>query len=54
MDSPVPYIMGMSIETWNSVAQSKFEAIEHDEPIAVLRFEGDFPVLQLPQCCLQT
>jgi len=54
MDSPVPYIIGMSIETWNLVAQSKFEAIEHDEPIAVLRFEGDFPILQLPQCCLQT
>lgn len=51
MDSPVPYVIGMSIETWNGAARAKYEALEHEEPIAVLRFEGDFPILQLPSCC---
>ena len=44
----MPYVIGMSIETWNAAARAKYEMLEHEEPIAVLRFEGDFPILQLP------
>ena len=50
MDSPVPYIIGMNIDTWTASAEAKYIKLQKEELIAVLRFEGDQPVLNFPSC----
>jgi hypothetical protein len=48
MDSPVPYILGMNVEVWDSAAQFKWSRVSQEDYIAVLKLDGDTPQLLFP------
>lgn len=47
MDSPVPYIIGMSDTVWEEVGQKKWEsmALEENENIVLFRIDLETPAL---------
>lgn len=47
MDSPVPYIIGMSDVQWERFGQTKWEkyCAEQDDDIVILRLDGNQPTL---------